>query len=89
MLIRTYYLERMEPFIGKPVVKAITGLRRVGKSVLVRQMMEHLKRQGVSEKNIVYADIESLDFDFIRDYRALNDYIRQQTEGVENSCLCR
>jgi len=83
MLIRTYYLERMEPFIGKPVVKAITGLRRVGKSVLVRQMIEHLKRQGVSEKNIVSVDIESLDFDFIRDYRALNDYIRQQTEGVE------
>lgn len=82
MLIRAHYLEKIKPFIGKPVIKAITGLRRVGKSVFVRQIMEQLKEQDVPEKNIVYVDIESLDFDFIRDYKALNEYILEQTKDV-------
>lgn len=82
MLIRACYLEKIKPFIGKPVIKAITGLRRVGKSVFVRQIMEQLKNQGISEKNIVYVDIESLDFDFIRDYKTLNDYVVKQTKDI-------
>ncbi|MEI8248515.1 MAG: AAA family ATPase [Lentisphaerota bacterium] len=75
MVNREYYLEKIQPFIGKGVVKAITGLRRVGKSVFVRQIMEQLRRQGISERNIIYVDIESLEFDFVRDYQALNEYV--------------
>ena len=30
MIIRQEYLDRIQPFIGKPVIKAVTGLRRVG-----------------------------------------------------------
>ena len=29
---RTMYIDRLMPFIGKPVIKIITGMRRVGKS---------------------------------------------------------
>ena len=43
MISRKYYLEKIQPYLGKPVVKAITGLRRVGKSVFVRQLIEHLR----------------------------------------------
>ena len=75
MVNREYYLEKIQPFIGKGVVKAITGLRRVGKSVFVRQLMAQLRRQGISERNIIYVDIESLEFDFVRDYQALNEYV--------------
>lgn len=34
MISRKYYLEKIQPYLGKPVVKAITGLRRVGKAFL-------------------------------------------------------
>lgn len=82
MIVREYYLEKIRPFLGKPMVKAITGLRRVGKSVFVRQMIDILTQQGIADKNIIYVDMESLQFDFIRDYLALNDYIKKRSNGV-------
>lgn len=83
MIIRQEYLDRIQPFIGKPVIKAVTGLRRVGKSVFIRQIINQLKQNGIAEKNIVYVDIESLEFDFIRTYQDLNRYLQDKTAGVE------
>ena len=67
MVRRQYYLDKIKPFLGKGIVKAITGLRRVGKSVFVRQLIELLGENGVQQSNIIYIDKESLEFDFIRD----------------------
>lgn len=75
MILREDYLKRIKPFLGKPVIKAVTGLRRVGKSVFVRQIIDSLIQNGVSEENIVYVDMESLDYDFIRDYNDLNAHV--------------
>ena len=82
MISRKYYLEKIQPYLGKPVVKAITGLRRVGKSVFVRQLIEHLRNQGIAPGNILYADMESLDFDFIRTYKDLHEYVMKMTDKV-------
>lgn len=82
MISRKYYLEKIQPYLGKPVVKAITGLRRVGKSVFVRQLIEHLRNQGIAPGNILYADMESLDFDFIRTYKDLHEYVMRMTDKV-------
>ena len=82
MIVRQYYLEKIQPYLGKPVVKAITGLRRVGKSVFVRQLIEHLQNQGIAPDNILYVDIESLDFDFIRTYKDLHEYVTKKTAVV-------
>ena len=82
MIIRQEYLDRIQPFIGKPVIKAVTGLRRVGKSVFIRQIINQLKQNGIAEKNIDYVDIESLEFDFIRTYQDLNRYLQDKTAGV-------
>ncbi len=82
MITRQHYLDKMKPFIGRPVIKAVTGLRRVGKSVFVRQIMEHLKATGTPTDNIVYVDMESLDFDFIRTYKDLNEYIVRRIKKI-------
>lgn len=76
MIFRNYYLNKIKPFIGKPVIKAITGLRRVGKSTFIKQIIEYLqKEQDIKSGNIIYINKESLDFDFISDYKVLNDYV--------------
>jgi predicted AAA+ superfamily ATPase len=36
---RNYYLDRIESYLGKPVIKGITGLRRIGKSMIMKQMI--------------------------------------------------
>jgi uncharacterized protein len=71
MYTRNLYTDKIRPFIGKPVIKVITGLRRSGKSYFVKQVIEHLAAESVPEQNILYINKESLEFDFIRDYRGL------------------
>ncbi len=72
MYRRTIYLDRIRRFLGKPVVKVITGMRRVGKSYLLRQIIDLLREDGVADGNILYIDMESLDFEHIGTYRDLH-----------------
>jgi len=76
---RAEYWQKLQPFIDKPVIKVITGLRRAGKSYFLRQIMDELKLQfKIDEANIIYINKELLEFDFIKDYKDLDQYIKDQ-----------
>ena len=65
-------------FIDKPVIKVSTGMRRCGKSSLLKLTYEEiLKRNSVDEKNILYFNFESLEYESLKDYKALYKYIRE------------
>ena len=68
----TLYLDKIAPFLAKPVVKVLAGMRRVGKSFLLRQIINLLRMKGVPAENILYVDKESLDFEHIRTCADLN-----------------
>jgi len=85
MYTRSSYIRAITPFVGKPVVKVITGMRRSGKSCLVRLLIEQLRQSGVATKQIVYVDKESYEFDAIREYHDLAAFVadaRKATKGV-------
>ena len=84
---RTYYLERIRPFMNKDVIKVLVGQRRVGKSYLLLQIMDELVRQGVKKNDILYINKELHEFDTIRDYRDLLHYIKQSTRGKKKTAL--
>ena len=62
MINRELYMEQITPFIDKPFVKVITGIRRCGKSVVLRLIREELLRRGVSEDYIIYMNFESFEW---------------------------
>jgi predicted AAA+ superfamily ATPase len=53
-------------------------VRRVGKSIFIRHLMESLRERGVPERNLVSVDMESLKFDPIRTYLDLHTYVDAQ-----------
>jgi len=75
MILRKKYIDQITPFIGKPVIKVITGMRRVGKSTFLKMIMNTLQEQGIDKNLIVYINKESLEFDDIQNYTHLNRYI--------------
>jgi hypothetical protein len=75
MIPRTRYLNYIRPFIDKPLIKVITGVRRCGKSVFLTQIADLLKGEGVNESNILLINKELLEFDFIKNYQDLYQYI--------------
>jgi predicted AAA+ superfamily ATPase len=66
-LERTLYLDRLLRYVEAPACVAVVGLRRVGKSVLLRQLARRLADRG----RVVYVDKEDLAFQSIRDARDL------------------
>ncbi len=73
-VVRERYLGAIKAFIDQPVVKVLKGMRRVGKSVIMRLLIEQLIDSGVPAANILYINKESLEFDAVKDYRDLYRY---------------
>ena len=59
---RDFYLNKLIAFQDTEPVKVITGIRRCGKSSLLKLMVQHLLETGVSEEQIVEMNFESLEF---------------------------
>ena len=75
---RNLYWKRIRPFIDKPVIKIITGMRRVGKSCILKMIIERLKEEHGAGQRTVYIDKESLDYEFIRNHTALYQYSKNE-----------
>ena len=53
MVLRELYLKRIRPFYHSEFVKILTGVRRCGKSTLLRQISEELIASGISSDKII------------------------------------
>ena len=59
---RDLYLNKLIAFQDTEPVKVVTGIRRCGKSILLRLMAQHLTESGVSAEQIVEMNFESHDY---------------------------
>ena len=71
---RNTYVDRIRPFMRKTLVKVMVGHRRVGKSFILYQLMELIRKEE-SDANIIYINKEDVNFIDIKTYKELNDYI--------------
>ena len=76
LIIRQNYLDKILKYLGKEMIIVLTGQRRVGKSYLLKQFYQEKIKEPNS--NIIYIDKEKREFDFIRNYQNLNDYIESK-----------
>lgn len=72
---RDRYLLKIEPYIGKSIIKVLTGQRRVGKSYILYQIIKKILKEE-SKANIIYINKEDLQFGFIKTYEDLDAYIK-------------
>ena len=73
-VIKRNYLETLKKVMGTPDIKVITGVRRSGKSTLLNVFEEYVASE-ITDVNIIRIDFNSVDFEFLDEYHALNDYI--------------
>ena len=76
---RKIYLDKINPFIDKHIIKVLIGPRRCGKSTILKQIIESLINKGISKENIVYINFELSE---IRNIKSLEDFISKKIENT-------
>ncbi len=63
MIYRPMYVDKIMRYTDAPFVKILTGIRRCGKSTILKMIMEELKKRGVSEEQIVSYRFDSMEYE--------------------------
>ena len=91
---REDYLNKIRGFYHDTMIKVITGIRKCGKSYLLKTIIEELKENGVSEEDIIYIELDNKKYNKIKTPKELektidslitdNNFKYLFIEGVQN-----
>lgn len=82
MIKRKFYLEKIVKLIDTEDIKVITGVRRCGKTVLLKQIIDELENRGITSENIIYMSFESSKYKNIRNDNDLDEFIFSKTNNL-------
>lgn len=82
MIKRKFYLEKIVKLIDTEDIKVITGVRRCGKTVLLKQIIDELENRGIASENIIYMSFESSKYKNIRNDDDLDEFIFLKTNNL-------
>ena len=80
MLKREVYLSRIRGFYNSDLVKILVGIRRCGKSVILNQIVNEIKENGVNDDHIIYINFELIEYEELLDYKKLNNFIKEKVK---------
>ena len=78
MVIRERYLKLIRPFYDQELIKVLIGIRRSGKSVILKQIIDELKENNVDDNHIIYINFEDYDYEEYTDPKKLNNYVKER-----------
>lgn len=86
LISRPNYYSKVEKFLGKGILIVLTGQRRVGKSYVMKELVQ--RKQQLENSCVIYIDKEKTTFDFIQNYKDLVTYIDEQREAGKHTYIC-
>lgn len=82
MINRNSYMNQIVPLIDKHIIKVFTGVRRAGKSTLLKLISQYLISNGVDENNIIFMDFDSIQTINLSDISQVNEYIQEKIKNL-------
>lgn len=83
MIKREMYMSRIRPFIGSELIKVMTGIRRSGKSVMLKLIQEELLESGVRPDQFIAINFEDMRYTHLLTAQALHSEILKQAEAID------
>ena len=83
MFNRELYLDQIKDYIDSPVIKIIKGIRRCGKSEILKLIIEELLNRKISDEQIIYLNYESMVPDDYRNHEGLYKYVQLRAQETE------
>lgn len=82
MIKRERYMSQIRPFIGRDLIKVMTGIRRSGKSVMLELVKEELVESGVDPANFISINFEDMRYGHLLNAQALHNHVLERTEQM-------
>lgn len=77
-IMREEYFQRLVGYKDKKIIKVITGVRRCGKSTLLKMYKNYLLEHSVDVEQIIDINFEDFDYEDLLDAKALYAYIKER-----------
>lgn len=78
MIPRPHYIKKIVPYIDTPFVKVLSGVRRSGKSTILKMIMNELKSRDIKEEQIISYNFDSMQHEDIKTARLLYNEIKKR-----------
>lgn len=87
MIERPLYVSKIMKFADAPLVKILTGIRRSGKSTILKMIADEFRKQGVSESCIIQYRFDSMENEEIKDASSMYKKIKEQLVANKKNYL--
>lgn len=77
MINRPIYVDKIMVYANTPFVKILTGIRRCGKSTILKILIDEMKGQGIRNEQILHYSFDSLEYEDIKTAKALFAHLKQ------------
>ena len=78
MVKRELYLKRIRPFYQSEMIKVLTGIRRCGKSTIIKQIIQELRENDVPDNRIIYINFEDYQYRKLCDADLLYEFVKRK-----------
>lgn len=75
-VIRQEYFQKLLGWKDKKIIKVVTGIRRCGKSTLLKMFRDYLMEQGIGENQVISINFEDYEYEELCEPKALYQYIK-------------
>lgn len=87
MIPRPIYVEKIMAYVDTPFVKILSGVRRCGKTTILKMIVEELKRRGVPDDKILHYNFDSMQYDDIKTAKLLYEEVKAKLVPGEKTYL--
>jgi predicted AAA+ superfamily ATPase len=87
MIVREKYLKELNTFINKPLVKVLTGIRRSGKSTVLKFLKEALEKNNISSNQIIHINLESFNYAHLTNASELYKFVKNNLKNPKKYYL--
>ena len=77
MINRPFYVDKIMVYANAPFVKILTGIRRCGKSTILKMLMDEMKKRGIRDEQILHYNFDSLEYEDIKTAQSLFAHLKQ------------
>ena len=81
MIYRPMYVDKIMRYADAPFVKILTGVRRCGKSTILKMIMEELKKCGISDKQLLSYRFDSMEYEDMTAKEMFNEIKSKLCDG--------